>query len=162
MSCHYARVRTDSMLTCTWKWSWHHHQPATAVLKARRLNIYCRDARFCGQQEQMWPTAVQLHTKLYGSREELEKTATFILQTQCSGDREVPRRSKDFRFSVYTTHTHCILYNTHTYTHAHTGTHWWLSFKIMLWDLVTKTQAHTWPLQKSESPCGRIDSQRKC
>ena len=26
----------------------------------------------------MWPTAVQLHTKLYGSKEELEKTATFI------------------------------------------------------------------------------------
>ena len=30
------------------------------------------------------PTAVQLHTKLYGSREELEKTATFILQTGLS------------------------------------------------------------------------------
>ena len=28
-----------------------------------------------------WPTAVQLHTKLDGSKEELEKTATFILQT---------------------------------------------------------------------------------
>ena len=28
----------------------------------------------------VWPTAVQLHTKLYGSKEELEKTATFILQ----------------------------------------------------------------------------------
>ena len=27
----------------------------------------------------VWPTAVQLHTKLYSSREELEKTATFIL-----------------------------------------------------------------------------------
>ena len=29
----------------------------------------------------VWPTAVQLHTKLYGSKEELEKTATFIVQT---------------------------------------------------------------------------------
>ena len=29
----------------------------------------------------VWPTAVQLHTKLYGSKEGLEKTATFILQT---------------------------------------------------------------------------------
>ena len=29
----------------------------------------------------VWPTAVQPHTKLYGSKEELEKTATFILQT---------------------------------------------------------------------------------
>ena len=32
----------------------------------------------------VWPTAVQLHTKLYGSKEELEKTATFILQTGLS------------------------------------------------------------------------------
>ena len=32
----------------------------------------------------VWPTAVQLHTKLYGSKEELEKTATFILQTALS------------------------------------------------------------------------------
>ena len=29
----------------------------------------------------VWPTAVQLHTRLYGSKDELEKTATFILQT---------------------------------------------------------------------------------
>ena len=32
----------------------------------------------------VWPTAVQLHTKLYGSKEELEKTATFILQSGLS------------------------------------------------------------------------------
>ena len=32
----------------------------------------------------VWPTAVQLHTKLYGSEEELEKTATLILQTGLS------------------------------------------------------------------------------
>ena len=32
----------------------------------------------------VWPTAVQLHAKLYSSREELEKTATFILQTGLS------------------------------------------------------------------------------
>ena len=32
----------------------------------------------------VWPTAVQLHTKLYGSKEKLEKTATFILQTGLS------------------------------------------------------------------------------
>jgi len=32
-----------------------------------------------------WPTAVQLHTKFgYDSKEELEKTATFILQTGLS------------------------------------------------------------------------------
>ena len=27
----------------------------------------------------VWPTAVQLHNKLYGIKEDLEKTATFIL-----------------------------------------------------------------------------------
>ena len=32
----------------------------------------------------VWPTAVQLHTRLYGSKDELEKTATFILQTGAS------------------------------------------------------------------------------
>ena len=32
----------------------------------------------------LWPTAVQLHTKLYDSKEELEKAATFILQTELS------------------------------------------------------------------------------
>ena len=28
----------------------------------------------------VWPTAVQLHTQLYDGKEELEKTASFILQ----------------------------------------------------------------------------------
>ena len=32
-------------------------------------------------RQNVWSTAVQLDTKLYGSKEELEKTATFILQT---------------------------------------------------------------------------------
>ena len=32
----------------------------------------------------VWPTAVHLHTKLYGSKEELEKTATVTLQTGLS------------------------------------------------------------------------------
>ena len=32
----------------------------------------------------VWPTAVQLHAKLNGSREELEKTVTFTLQTGLS------------------------------------------------------------------------------
>ena len=31
----------------------HHHQSATVVLKTRWPNIYCRDAHFCRQQEQM-------------------------------------------------------------------------------------------------------------
>ena len=72
------------MLTCPGKGSWHCHQ--SGVFKTRRLNIYCRDARFFRQQEQnnVWPTAVRLLIKLYGSKEELEKTATFILQTGLS------------------------------------------------------------------------------
>ena len=41
------------MPTCSRKWSWHHHQSATVVLKTRWPNIYCRDAHFCRQQEQM-------------------------------------------------------------------------------------------------------------
>ena len=32
----------------------------------------------------VWPTSVQLHTKLYGSKEELDKTATFVLKTGLS------------------------------------------------------------------------------
>ena len=32
----------------------------------------------------MWLTAYQLHTKLYSRKEELEKTAAFILQTRFS------------------------------------------------------------------------------
>jgi len=37
-------------------------------------------------RQTVWPAAVQLHihTKLYSSREKLEKTATFILQTGLS------------------------------------------------------------------------------
>ena len=35
-------------------------------------------------RQNVWPMAVQLHTKLYGSKEELEKMATFILQTGLS------------------------------------------------------------------------------
>ena len=49
----YARSTTDSTPTCSRQWSWHHHQPATAVLKTRLSNICCRDAHFCRQQEQM-------------------------------------------------------------------------------------------------------------
>ena len=61
-----------------WKCDW--------FLLIRRPNISVIDD--LGHQELLgwkcdWflPTAVQLHTKLCGSREELEKTAAFILQT---------------------------------------------------------------------------------
>ena len=42
----------------------------------------------------VWPTAVQLHTELYGSKEELEKTATFILQTGLSVQQRSRRRRR--------------------------------------------------------------------
>ena len=45
----------------------------------------------------VWPTAVQLHTKLQGSKEELEKMATFILLTRLSVERE-SRRKMDYSF----------------------------------------------------------------
>ena len=50
----HALATTDSMPTCPGIWSWYHHQPATAVLKTRWPNIYCRDARFCRKQGKMF------------------------------------------------------------------------------------------------------------
>ena len=61
---------------------YHVHVTATAVLKTRRQNIYCRCPLLQTARTNVWPIAVQLHTELYGSKEELEKTATFILQTE--------------------------------------------------------------------------------
>ena len=40
-------------------------------------------------RQNVWPTAVLLHIKLYGSWEELEKTATFVLQTGLSTDQDI-------------------------------------------------------------------------
>ena len=45
-------------------------------------------------RQNVWPTAVQLHTKLYGSKKELEKTDTFILQTGLSVQRRSRRRRR--------------------------------------------------------------------
>ena len=70
-------------------------------------HIYCRDACFCGQQEQACGQQQSSYrdTKLYGNREELKKTATFILQTglsvsQCSNDQE----EEDTNFVKFTMH----------------------------------------------------------
>ena len=53
------------------------------VFKARRLNIIILQRVLLLQTARTnpWPTAVELHTTLYGSREEAEKTATVTLQT---------------------------------------------------------------------------------
>ena len=50
-------------------------QTAKHILQTVRTNV--------------WPTAVQLHTKLYVSKEEVEKTATFILQTGLREDSHI-------------------------------------------------------------------------
>ena len=50
----------------------------------------------------VWPTAVQLHTKLQGSKEELEKMATFILLTRLSVERESRRKMDSKCFSLRT------------------------------------------------------------
>ena len=50
----------------------------------------------------VWPTAVQLHTKLQGSKEELGKTATFILPTGLSVERESRRKIDSKCFSLRT------------------------------------------------------------
>ena len=83
-SCDCAQATTDSMPTCSGKWSWHHHQPAGAVLKTRRSNILLRSLLLLKARQNVRLTAVQLHTKHYSSREELGKTATLILQTGLS------------------------------------------------------------------------------
>ena len=49
----YARATTNSMPTSSVKWSWHHHQPATAVPKTGRPKTYCRKSCFCRKQDKM-------------------------------------------------------------------------------------------------------------
>ena len=51
-------------------------------------------------KQTVWPAAVQLHTKLSGSREGLEKAAAMILQFRLSAKR---LRIKTLCFSVATT-----------------------------------------------------------
>jgi len=56
----------------------------------------------CGQRQSSYTsnyTAVQLHTKLYGSKEELEKTAIFILQTGLSVQRRSTEKKKIITFA---------------------------------------------------------------
>ena len=57
---------------------------AARLGRHRTLHILQRCPLLRTARTNVWPTAVQLHTKLYGSKEELEKTATVILQTGLS------------------------------------------------------------------------------
>ena len=160
-------------------------------MKTRRPNIYCREPHFCRQQEQMCGQRQSSHTPNSTTarrnwRRRLHSSCR--LDSQCNSDRDVPRHSKDFSFSVFSTHyttlhhththarararthtnthtlyslhythIHCILYITHTlyYLHIHTRSRGHMrkctyvrshalvrtddSFKILLWDFVTKT-----------------------
>ena len=70
---------------------WHHHQSATPVLKTRRPNIYCRDARFCRQQEQTCGQRQSSYTPNSRAvrrnwRRQLHSSCR--LDSQCSSDRE--------------------------------------------------------------------------
>ena len=87
----HARDTTDSMPTCSRKWSWHHHQPATAVLKTRRPNVYCRDAHFCRQQEQICGQRQSSYTpNSRAARRDWRRRphSSCRLDSQCSGHRE--------------------------------------------------------------------------
>ena len=79
------------MPTCSRQWSWHHHQCASAVLKTRWPNIYCRDARFCRQQEQMCGQRQSSYTpNSTAARRNWRRPphSSCRLDSQCSGDRK--------------------------------------------------------------------------
>ena len=71
------------------------HNRLNAHLR-RKMKLAPSATCICGLEDQtaehilqtvrtnVWPTAVQLHTKLYSCKEEVEKSATFILQTGLS------------------------------------------------------------------------------
>ena len=87
----YARATTDSVPTCPGKWSWHHHQPATAVLKTRRPNISCRDAHFCRQQDEICGQRQSSYTpNSMAARSNWRRWlhSSCRLDSQCSGNRE--------------------------------------------------------------------------
>ena len=74
----------------------YHHQSVTAVLKTRRPNIYCRDARFCRQQEQMCgqqqSTSYTPNSTAARKNWRRQPIKSFILQTELSGWRRSRRR----------------------------------------------------------------------
>ena len=79
------------MPTCSRNWSWHHHQSATAVLKTRRTNIYCRDSNFCRQQEQMCGRRLSSYTpNSTAARRNWRRRllSSCRLDSQCRSDRE--------------------------------------------------------------------------
>lgn len=66
----------------------HHHQPAAAVLtedqRAERNNTAEMPAPADSKTKRVANSSPHKHIKFYSSKEELETTATFILQTALS------------------------------------------------------------------------------
>ena len=86
--CNQSRTIVSSEL---WKWSWHHHQRAAAILKTRQLNMYSRDACFCRKQDKMYGQQESSYTpnsKAEGRNWRRWPHSSCRLDFQCSGDWE--------------------------------------------------------------------------
>ena len=68
---------TDWTVICTANWSWHPHQPAPVVKKTKPY-VLQRCPLHKATREDVWPVSTPLTTKLYGCKQELEKTTSFI------------------------------------------------------------------------------------
>ena len=77
-TCHYWTVAKDVPISN----GWYSYQTTTSLVGNNLYTLRCPHLQTAIQNE--WPTAIQLHSKLYGSNGELEKMATFILQTGLS------------------------------------------------------------------------------
>ena len=98
-----ARATTDSTRTSTGRSrnGWHHQQHANCGLEDQTPEpVSTEDMPASADnkiQSNVWLTAVQFHTKQYRSKQEMEKKATFILQTGPS----VQRRSRRWKRHRY-------------------------------------------------------------
>ena len=80
--------------------SWHHHQSATAALKTRRPNMYCRDARFCRQQDKTCGQRQSSYTPNSTAAGRNWRRRTYSpcrLDSQCSSNREEEEEEERFR-----------------------------------------------------------------
>ena len=89
----YARATTDSTPTCSGRWSWHHHRPATAVLKTRRPNIYTAEMPVSadGKNKRVAngsPCSDTPNSTTARRNWRRRPHSSCRLDSQCSGDRE--------------------------------------------------------------------------
>ena len=153
-----ARATADSMPTCSRKWSWHHHQSATAILKTRRPNIHCRDAHFCRRQELMFvangsPVTRQTLRQRGGTGEDGHiYLAGWTLSVAAINKKKNYLTSKnEFRFFFFPPLFATLrdYPHTHTYTHTHTHTH-------------TRTHTHTHTHTHAHTKCTGAIKRRCC